>query len=139
MLNIQADALNVPIYLRLDGGVPGGEAAEGNGETSLPFSATLGDIPAYKCDLQGYLDRLYCMFTLTPEMPGKEHLYQLFLKGCDAPLFSQAVLLPLPPPPPDSQNQVVGCHAGLDAVECKTLGGDYKRVNDTSYLCFCPP
>ena len=139
MLNIQADVLNIPIYLKLEEGVLDGVAAEGKGETLLPFSATLGNIPAYKCDLQGFTDRLYCMFTLTPDMPGQEHLYQLFMEGCDAPLFAQAVMLPLPPPPPDNQEQVVGCHVSLDAAECNSLGGDYKRINDTTYLCFCPP
>ena len=135
LLNIREDSLNIPLYLKMGGGVPGGSKEEGGSETLLAYSASLGDIPAYKCDLQGFPDRLYCMFTLKPDMPGQEQVFQLTQEDCV--VYSQLVVLPTLPL--ESQDQPVGCHAGLDAGECKIQGGDYRKINDTQYLCFCPP
>ncbi len=77
MLNIIDGTYNIPVYLKMADGVPGGPGEEGSGETLWPYSAWLGEIPAYKCDLQGFPDRLYCMFTLMPDMPGTEQFFQL--------------------------------------------------------------
>jgi hypothetical protein len=120
---------NIPIYVKMEGGIPGGAKEGATGETLWPYSAWLGDIQAYKCDLQGFDDRLYCLFNLTPEMPGSQQLFQLNLEGCDQDLYSQVVLLPGLP---------ASCHPLLDEESCELLGGEYKKVNDTLYLCFCP-
>ncbi len=136
LLSIREGTLNVPIYLKIGGGVPGGESEEGGGETLWQYTAWLGDIPSYKCDLQGFEDRLYCMFTLTPDMPGTEQWFSLTLEGCQEPVYSQAVILP--EAPVADQEQPVSCHAGLYAKSCIAARGEYKKINDTDYLCFCP-
>lgn len=129
VLDLIYGTYKLPVYLKMAGGIPGGAVPGGNGAPRWPYSALLGEIPSYKCDLQGFEDRLYCMFTLEPEMPGTEQWFQLNLDDCDAPIYSQALLVPALPE---------GCHPLLDAESCKLEGGSYKKVNDTDYLCFCP-
>jgi len=129
VLDLIDGTYNVPIYVKMAGGVLGGAKEEGSSQTSWPYSAQLGEIPAYKCNLQGFDDRLYCMFSLLPEMPGTDQWFRLNLEDCDQDLYSQAVHLPDLPE---------GCHPLLDAESCKLLGGEYKKVNDTLSLCFCP-
>jgi hypothetical protein len=136
MLKIREGSLNLPVYLKMADGVLGGEDPQEVGKTLWQYSAVLGDIPAFKCDLQGFTDRLYCIFTLGPKMPGKEYLFQLELESCELPVFSQMVVLP--PPPQVSQDQSIGCHAELDEETCVAKGGQYIRVNDSLSLCFCP-
>ena len=138
-LNIIDGTYNIPVYLKMIPEVPGGGKTGLTGETVLPFEAWLDGIPAYKCDLQGFPDRLYCMFTLKPEMPGTEQIFMLEVEICEGMLFSQAVILPEILQSEEGGNQPVSCHAGLDAENCKLQGGDYKKINDTDYLCFCPP
>ena len=129
ILDLIDGTYKVPIYLKMEGGILGGAQDEDNKETVWPYSATVGEIPSYKCDLQGFEDRLYCMFTLEPEMPGTEQSFDLYLDECDEAVYSQIILLPDLPE---------GCHPLLDAESCKLQGGEYKKINDTTYLCFCP-
>lgn len=137
MLNILDGTYNIPIYLKILPEVPGGGKTGIIGETSYPFEAWLGnEIPAYKCDLQGFPDRLYCMFTLLPDMPGTEQLFILEMEGCESPLYSQGVVLPEKQLAEESEP--VGCHAGLDARACKSMGGEYMQINDSISLCYCP-
>jgi hypothetical protein len=125
ILELIDNTFNIPIYVKMEGGVLGGAKEEGSGETLWPYSAQLGEVPSYRCDLQGFDDRLYCFFNLPPEMPGTQQTYQLYLEGCEVALFSQVVVLDV-------------CHPYLDAESCKLKGGEYKKVNDTLSLCFCP-
>lgn len=137
MLNIIDGTYNIPVYLKMIPEVPGGGMTGEIGETILPFEAWMGEIPAYKCDLQGFPDRLYCMFTLKPDMPGTEQFFQLKLEYCENLLYSQGVILP--EILQAEEEQQASCHAGLDPKTCLAMGGDYKKINDTVSLCFCPP
>lgn len=138
MLNIIDGTYNLPIYLKIPPVIPGGAVDGNTGEPNLPYSAWLGEIPSYKCDLQGYPDRLYCMFTLKPEMPETEQLFSLEMENCDFPLYSQAIILPPIQQSEEGGSDPGGCHAGLDPKTCIAEGGEYLRINDTTYLCFCP-
>jgi len=129
MLNILDGTYNIPIYLKMKDGVLGGASEGETGETLWPYNAWLGEIPAYKCDLQGFPDRLYCIFTLKPEMPGTEQFFKLEMEDCEGMLYSQAVMVPEIQQSEDGGSEPVGCHAGLDARECKAAGGEYN----------CPP
>jgi len=139
MLNIIDGTYNIPFYLKISPEVPGGGVTGDFGETHWPFEAWVDGIPAYKCDLQGFPDRLYCMFTLKPEMLGTEQLFKLEMENCENLLFTQYVVLPEVQQAEEGSSEPVGCHAGLDARTCKTLGGEYRKISDSSYLCFCPP
>jgi len=140
MLNIIDGTYNIPFYIKMEGGVLGGASEGESGDPLWPYIAWVDGIPANKCDLQGFPDRLYCIFTLKPEMPGTEQFFQLKMDNCENPLFVQDVLLPEIQQSGGGQEQPpVGCHASLGPRECKTLGGEYRKINDTTYLCFCPP
>ncbi len=125
VLDLIDGTYNIPIYVKMDGGILGGAIEGESGDPLWPYSALLGGIPSYKCDFQGFEDRLYCLFNLPPEMPGTQQTYQLHLEGCEDALFSQVVVLDV-------------CHPLLDAESCKLKGGEYKKVNDTLSFCFCP-
>ena len=72
-------------------------------------------------------------------MLGTEQFFQLKMENCQAALYSQAVILPeIQQAEGGPEQSPVGCHAGLDARTCKTLGGEYRKINDTTALCFCP-
>ena len=137
-LNIIDGTYNIPIYLKMLPEVPGGGKTGDIGETVLPLEAWMDGIPAYKCDLQGFPDRLYCMFTLKPDMPGTEQFFQLKMEICEKALFAQDILLPEIQLAEEENNEPPGCHAGLDARSCKSLGGEYRQIKDGIYLCFCP-
>jgi hypothetical protein len=137
-LNIIDGTYNVPIYLKMLPEVPGGGKTGNIGEPVFPFKAWLGVIPENICNFQGFPDRLYCMFTLTPDMPGTEQFFQLKMENCENLLYSQGVMIPEIQQAEEGSSEPVGCHAGLDARTCKSMGGEYRKINDTTYLCFCP-
>ena len=140
MLNIIDGTYNIPFYIKMEGGVLGGASEGDNGDPLWPYNAWLGDVPANKCNFQGFPERLYCMVTLKPEMPGTEQFFMLEMENCKTPLFTQAVVLPdIQQAEGGHEQPPVGCHASLGPRECKTLGGEYRKINDTQYLCFCPP
>ena len=139
MLNIIDGTYDIPFYIKMEGGILGGVEEEWIGEPLWPYEAWVDGIPDNKCDFQGFPDRLYCIFTLEPEMLGTEQFFQLKMENCEVALYSQAVILPEIQQAEGGQEQSpVGCHAGLDARTCKTLGGEYRKINDTTALCFCP-
>ena len=140
MLNIIDGTYNIPFYIKMEGGILGGVEEEWIGEPLWPYEAWVDGIPAYKCDFQGFPDRLYCLFTLKPELLGTEQLFKLEMEKCENTLYSQYVILPEIQQAEGGQDQPpVGCHAGLDARACKTLGGEFRKINETDYLCLCPP
>ena len=138
VLNIIDGTYNIPVYVKMEGGVLGGVEEEWIGEPLWPYEAWMGVIPDNKCDFQGFPDRLICMFTLKPDMPGTEQFFQLKMENCESVLFSQGVVLPEIQQAEEGGSEPVGCHAALDARLCKSMGGDYRKINDTTYLCFCP-
>ena len=139
VLNIIDGTYNIPIYIKMEEGILGGGSGGENGDPLWPYIAWLGGNPANKCDLQGFPDRLYCMFTLKPEMPGTEQFFKLEMETCEGLLYSQYVVLPEILQSQEGGSEPVGCHASLAPRECKTEGGEYRKINDTEYLCFCPP
>jgi hypothetical protein len=132
MLNILDGTYNLPVYLKMSQDIPGGESSEGGGKTAWPYSAWLGEIPAYKCDLQGFPDRLYCMFTLAPDMPGTEQDFTLLMADCGTPIYSQVIIVP-----EKIREESAVCHALLDEKSCEAQGGEYMRINDSFSLCYC--
>ncbi len=138
-LNILGGTYNVPIYLKMLPDVPGGGKTGDIGETVFPYEASLGEIPANYCNLQGFPDRLYCLFTLKPDMPGTEQFFQLKMENCANLLFSQALVLPEIQQAEGEQDQPpTGCRADLDDDTCKIMGGEYMQINDSQYFCYCP-
>ncbi|NOQ40838.1 MAG: hypothetical protein GQ562_11040 [Anaerolineales bacterium] len=124
LLSVPADTLVLPLYLKIPGGVPGMEGSE-----LWDYRALLGEIESYKCGLQGFPDRLYCLFNLPPEALGLALDLKLFIGNCEDPAYYQPkVTIPLPQ-----------CKADLDEEACKVAGGTWKRpVTGGDYYCDCP-
>ena len=120
MLNVPADTLVLPLYFRFPGDVPG-QPSE--------YRAHLGEFESYKCGLQGFPDRLYCMFNLPPGAPGLALDLKLFVGDCEDPAYSQPkVTIPIPQ-----------CHADLSETTCEIAGGTWKRpATGGDYYCDCP-
>ncbi|MCJ7734765.1 MAG: sigma-70 family RNA polymerase sigma factor, partial [Anaerolineales bacterium] len=105
LLNIPAETMQLPLYFKIEGGIHGLVLEYLEDAEPWEYSARLGSIESYKCDLQGFDDRLYCMFTIPTDMPGTAQDLSLFLNGCAAPvIFLPGVSIPEPLPPalPDS-------------------------------------
>ncbi|MCK4489340.1 MAG: hypothetical protein KAU23_03720, partial [Anaerolineales bacterium] len=112
LLSVPADTLVLPLYLKIPGGVPGMEGSE-----LWDYRALLGEIESYKCGLQGFPDRLYCMFNLPPGVLGLALDLKLFIGNCEDPAYYQPkVTIPLPQ-----------CHADLGETACEAAGGTWKR------------
>jgi len=123
MLNIPADTLVLPLYLKIPGGVPGMEGPE-----LWEYRALLGENESYQCGLQGFEDRLYCMFNLPPEAPGQALDLKLFVGDCVDPAYTQPkVTIPKPQ-----------CKAELDEKACKVAGGEMGIDGNKAPYCICP-
>ena len=130
-LGLPEDTMQLPVVLRVDGEIPGLNPEAMNGSPLYEYNAQLGDYQAYKCGLQGYPDRLYCMFQMLPGSPGLALNFQLTLEGCDDPVYVQP-LVSIPEP-------VVSCRADMNKVNCEAAGGTYSESRDTSAsTCICP-
>ena len=123
LLNIPADTLVLPLYLKIPGGVPGMEGTE-----LWEYRALLGEIESYQCGLQGFEDRLYCMFKLPHDAPGMALDLKLFVGDCEDPAFTQPnVTIPIPQ-----------CKADLDEAACKVSGGEMSSGDTPNPECICP-
>lgn len=131
MLNVPADTLVLPLYFRFPGEVPGQVEA-----FPWEYRALLGEIESYNCGLQGFPDRLYCMFNLPPEAPGLALDLKLFIGDCVDPAYYQPkVTIPIP----KVTTPIPKCHADLDETACEAAGGTWKRpVTGGDYYCDCP-
>ena len=125
MLNVPADTLVLPLYLKFPDGVPGQNEA-------IPwvYRAMLGKIESYRCGLQGFEDRLYCMFQLPPDAPGLAFDLKLFVDDCADPSYSQPkVTIPEPK---------MQCTIDLDKDACEAAGGKMSTGVTTAPSCICP-
>jgi len=121
LLGVNANTLVLPIYLKTGGeNIPGLAPPE---DPPWQYYAMLGGIESNKCELQGFDDRLYCIFNLTKDFPGKAITFKLYLNQCKEPVFTQLhALIPRPK-----------CSKTLTPDGCCAAGGTYK----TDY-CECP-
>ncbi len=130
LLPIQEDIMLLPVYLRLKDAVVPGLVPPDEMEP-VEYYALLGDIESNSCGLQGFDERLYCTFSLTPDMPGSVVNYYLYKKGCDDPVVTQLnVLIPELPLPP--------CSRDLDPEACVAAGGEMSTNLTTAPYCICP-
>ncbi len=131
ILPIQEDIMMLPVYLRLEDIVVPGLVPPDELE-SVEYYAFLGDIESNTCGLQGgYDDRLYCTFTLTPDIPGSVLNYYLYKKGCDDAVVTQLnVLIPELPLPP--------CSEDLGPADCAAAGGEMSDSVTRAPYCICP-
>ncbi len=133
LLNIPAETMILPLYFKIEGGIPGLGLDIPDDPGSWEYNALLGSIESYKCSLQGFNDRLYCMFTLPPDAPGTALDLTLFLNGCDDPVISLPAVS-IPEPLPAEQK----CNIDLSETECEAAGGTYQTPASSAPFCNCP-
>ncbi len=118
ILNVPADTLVLPLYFRFPVDLP----------AQPEFRALLGEFESDNCGLQGFPDRLYCMFSLPPEALGLALDLKLFVGDCEYPAYLQSrVSIPLPQ-----------CRADLGEAACKAAGGTMSTGVTTAPYCICP-
>jgi len=123
----------LPLYLKTEDGVIPELVPPRDDSQPAEYHAFLGYVKSNSCGLQGgFEDRLYCMFSVTPDMPGSVAEFQLFWSECEDPVFTQLyVSIPELSSPK--------CTADLDETDCKAAGGIWKRPpTGGDYHCDCP-
>jgi predicted outer membrane repeat protein len=134
LLNIQAETFLLPLYVKMEGGFP--DADNPKFAELWEFEGHLGIFESNSCGLQGFLDRVYCTFTLTPDTPGQVLDFVFSEKSCEDSILTQPrVTIPdLPPvedPPPT-------CSKDLKQEACKAAGGKMSTGATTAPYCICP-
>ena len=125
MLKVDPKTLVLPLYLKFPDGVPGQDQ-----EDPWMYRALLGDMEAYQCGLQGFEDRLYCMFQLQPNTPGLAFELKLFVDDCEDPAYIQPlVTVPIPK---------IQCAENLAKDACEAAGGKMSTGVTTAPSCICP-
>ncbi len=137
-LNIREDTMNLPLYFRFEGPVPGYGDQPADEEPWI-YEGLLGEVPSLSCSLQGFEDRLYCIFQIPETMPGTYQPLSLYLNGCEGPVVSYSrvsvprfVVRSVEP-----EKQTPSCTATLSRSDCEEAGGMYITFSRAAY-CVCP-
>ncbi len=134
LLSIPPETRNLPLYIKVpDGMIPGADEDGQNLNPEYEYRANLGDIASYKCGLQGFPDRLYCMFNIPEGKEATAQPFQLWLSDCPEPVYElPAVQIP------EIEPEGPVCNADLNEKKCTAAGGTYYRLNDKTSTCICP-
>jgi hypothetical protein len=132
ILTIEEDISDLLLYLKTNGDViPGLVPPDETQPTE--YHALLGDFESNSCGLQGFDDRLYCMFTITSDMPGTVADFFLYRDACEEPAFTLLnVTIPA------LQDEIPQCNEELDPEECEAAGGTMGSSRVTASDCICP-
>jgi len=129
LLNYPQDTMVLPVYVKMVGGVLGFGP---DYPEPWKYKARLG-VDSYQCSLQGFEDRLYCLFNIPPELPGTVQDFYLYLDQCEDPVYMQPSMLI-----PEPQAGVPECTPDLGEKACAAAGGTFLKVSDTQTICNCP-
>lgn len=80
------------MYLNITGGVPGLEKVMPGDSGPFNYSAKIARLESTRCNLREYANRLYCVFPLEKIYYNTAQKFELFLEGCDTPVFSHDYL-----------------------------------------------
>lgn len=123
-LPLPGDTRILPLYVKFNGPVPE--------DLVDRLESNLGDIKSYRCSLQGFEDRVFCLSEIPQGSEGAQVPFVLNFDGCSEPIYKlPAVQIPVPEPVAPT------CSADLAAEDCKAAGGSYELVN-RKYQCVCP-
>jgi len=97
----------------------------------------LGEIPAIKCDSQGFENRKYCDFFIPPEYYNTKQTLKLFSNLCIPPFYinEEVTIFAKDPVGPTAPDKPETCHSDLGQRACSTAGGTYSSATNT---CICP-
>jgi hypothetical protein len=134
LLSIPEETMVLPLYLKMAGGIPCLGVESPDVQEPCNYGATLGDLEAYSCGLQGFEDRLYCLFRVGPELSGQALDLELTLNGCLDPVFSLAKVTI----PEVRWNEDLVCREDLKQGECEAAGGTMSKGATAAAHCICP-
>jgi hypothetical protein len=138
LLSLPEETMILPLYFKMEGGVPCLDLESPDVSESCPYEAKLGGNLANSCGLQGFEDRLYCMFDMEPEHAGLALDLELRFNDCPGPIyFQRMVTIPdiVPAPKEDSPPK---CSKDLNPVNCQKAGGKMSTGATTASFCICP-
>jgi hypothetical protein len=135
LLEYPVETLVLPVYVKMPGGVPGLGVEFPEDPDPWEYKAMLGSLEAYQCSLQGFEDRLYCLFKLTPSMPGTAPEFSLLVNTCPEPLL---VVPHAQIPEPREAEVEVECKENMGRAACEEAGGKYVESATRSPYCQCP-
>ncbi len=133
LLNIPAETMILPLYFKIEGGIPGLGLEIADDPGPWEYNALLGSVESNLCSLQGFDDRLYCMFTIPDTVSGTAQNLILFINGCEDPIIS---LPQVSIPEPLSAEQI--CFQDLSEPDCEAAGGTYQKPAIRAPFCDCP-
>jgi hypothetical protein len=134
LLKIRPDTMSLPLYFKTTGDFPGMIPDDSEPDE---YYALLGDNESNSCGLQGgFSDRLYCMFTLPEEAPGKAMDLSLYRKDCQDPVYVQTKVTI--PDLPEEEPSPPACNKDLDQDACEEAGGEMSSGLTTAPYCICP-
>jgi len=130
MLNVAAGSTDLTLYLKVTGGVQAVLPAIQDEDVQKIITAMMGTTEANLCNLQGFDDRIYCMFTLPPEMLGTTQDLMFLKPGCEDPvLLLPGVSIPTPS---------LVCKESLAKDDCEEAGGHMSSGVAAAPICVCP-
>lgn len=133
LLGLRPDTLHLPLYIKISGGVPG-LSLESTESDPNQYRAFLGSYESYQCGLQGFEDRLYCMFELPESTAGQGLDLSVFRDSCPNPVYSQS-MVSIPEP---IQSEIPVCSKDLDPDDCAAVGGEMSSGHAAAPHCICP-
>jgi hypothetical protein len=140
LLSLPEETMIQPLYFKMEGGVPCLDLDYPEVTESCPYEAKLGGEEANTCGLQGFDDRLYCMFSMEPEDSGQDLNLELRFDNCPEPVHQSMVLIPDMIPevvekeePPSSK-----CNKDLSRADCIKAGGKMSTGASAAPYCICP-
>jgi RNA polymerase sigma-70 factor (ECF subfamily) len=138
LLSLPEETMILPLYFKMEGGVPCLTLDSPDVSESCPYNAWLGGNEANSCGLQGFENRLYCMFNMTPELSGLGLDLELRFNDCPGPVFTQPMVsipdvIPAPQEPSPKK-----CSIDLNQAECIEAGGKMSTGVTAAPYCICP-
>jgi len=130
MLNVAPGSTDLTLYLKVVGGIEAALPAIQAEDIKDLITAFLGTIEANLCNMQGFDDRIYCMFTLPPNMLGTVQDLKFIKPDCDDPiLLLPGVSIPVPK---------FECKESQSKDDCEAAGGHMSSGVTTAPTCVCP-
>jgi len=130
-LHLPADTRVLPFYLKVEGGIE---------IDPTTLEASLGELKAYQCGLQGgFEDRIYCLVYVPEGQEGLAKQLMVRVKDCPEPAFVQNnILIPELLAGDDPGPSVPTCKADLIDPDCTAAGGQMSDSLNTARRCVCP-
>jgi hypothetical protein len=133
-LKIRPDTMSLPMYWKSDGDFPGIVPAD-DIEPAV-YRAFLGDVESDSCGYQGFNDRLFCTFPVTPDMPGSVVTAYLFKDDCEEHAYMKE-LVTIPELLPE-EDPLPTCTEDLKEDACIEAGGRMSTGTTRAPYCICP-